>query len=40
MNAERLAKQSKPLIFKDFMHFITHIPLMQKCIEKIGFLQG
>ncbi len=33
-DAESLAESLKPLIFKDFMHFIPHISLMQKCIEK------
>jgi hypothetical protein len=37
-HAERLAESLKPLIFKDFTHFITHFLSMQKCIEKIGFL--
>jgi hypothetical protein len=38
--AERFAESLKPLIFKDFMHFIPHISLMQKCIEKTSFIRG
>jgi hypothetical protein len=33
-HAEKLAESLKSLIFKDFLHFILHILLMQKCIEK------
>jgi hypothetical protein len=40
MLAERLAECLKSLIFKDFMHFIPLIPLMQKCIEKTRFCRG
>jgi hypothetical protein len=38
MNAKSFAKSLKPLIFKDFTHFISHISVMRKCIEKIVFL--
>jgi hypothetical protein len=36
-HAEKLAESLKSLIFKDFLHFILHILLMQKCIEKTRF---
>jgi hypothetical protein len=39
-HAERLAEKLKPLIFKGFTHFITHITVKRKCIEKIGFLSA
>jgi len=39
-NAESLAENLKPLISNDFTHFIPHISLMQKCIEKISFSRG
>jgi hypothetical protein len=37
-HAERLAEKLKPLIFKGFTHFITHITHKRKCIEKTRFL--
>ena len=37
-DAESLAESLKPLIFKDFTHFITLIPLVCKCIEMLQFL--